>query len=337
MSVRRKGGNLPQVLVRRLLYFLLPGEVVVVVSSGVVVITHQQKKGKHKKAQPRSILVPFLCKPPIRVAPNKPTECFFFTMRINSAALFAATAVAGSTPFVHAMSESPRFGTEVEAPVAAGSVHRDVYLPQYPEQGTKDPTTGRRVHIVVSGIDADDSTIGSVKINGQEGLNLDMSSSADLTYFDWFRTHTNAGTQDVWISFHSRNTDWFPSSSLPPTSTAAASATVFNVEIADKNGTALTPATFTVACPENGGRGGIDIEYVAFRKNGTEAVVHVNNPTVDGEAATTIVALAFDAIDVSGEVYNRSFCGSMCVCLPVRVLACIDLAVPRLSCCVGCG
>ena len=64
-----------------------------------------------------------------------------------------------------------------------GSFRRDVYLKDFPESGCKTPSAGGRVHIVISGIEGV-SNVGefsSVTINGQEGLHLDTSSSADLT------------------------------------------------------------------------------------------------------------------------------------------------------------
>ena len=45
---------------------------------------------------------------------------------------------------------------------------------------------GRRVHVALTGIDGigADKDLSSVLVNGQEGLNLDTSGKADLTYFD---------------------------------------------------------------------------------------------------------------------------------------------------------
>jgi hypothetical protein len=160
---------------------------------------------------------------------------------------------------------------------ASGSYHRDVYLKEYPEQGCDAPASGRRVHLVLSGLDVSggDAGLGSLRVNGQEGLNLDTSATADLTYFDWLRAHTNPATGDLWVSFHTRNADWFAGAVSP------GQPVVFSVQVFAKNGTALFDPPVKVSCPENAA-GGLDVEHVAFRKNGTEAVIHVNNPFASG-------------------------------------------------------
>ena len=97
------------------------------------------------------------------------------------------------------------------APVStsSGSVRKDVWNHDLSEHGCDDPKDGRRVHIVLDiGTGIADTDLGSVQINGQEGLNLDTSEDADLTYFDWLRAHSNAATGQMWISFHSRNAGW---------------------------------------------------------------------------------------------------------------------------------
>ena len=59
-----------------------------------------------------------------------------------------------------------------------------------------------------------------MQINGQEGLKLDTSEDADLKYFDWLRAHTNSATGALWISFHTRNTDWVSSLKVHAATTA---------------------------------------------------------------------------------------------------------------------
>ena len=78
------------------------------------------------------------------------------------------------------------------AATTSGSIRKDVWNHDMSEHGCDDPTDGRRVHIVLDAVAAGvaDADLGSVQINGQEGLKLDTSEDADLKYFDWLRAHT---------------------------------------------------------------------------------------------------------------------------------------------------
>ena len=150
----------------------------------------------------------------------------------------------------------------VSAGNTAVSVRNDVWRSDLPESGCADPTNGRRLHVVLDNIAAgmSDAELGSVQINGQEGLSLDTSESADLKYFDWLRAHTNADTGSVWISFHTSNAQWAPFDSLL-------------VHVAAKNGTVLYDGTLSGTAIESG----LTLSYAAFRFGGTQAVLHVHN------------------------------------------------------------
>jgi hypothetical protein len=185
---------------------------------------------------------------------------------------------------------------------AFGSLRRDVWLSQFPEQGCEDPDNGRRVHLVVPG--AGVTPLSSVKVNGVEGLNLDPSPTADLSHFDWFRAHSNAATGDLWLSFHTRNTSWLGETEADDT------AVQLTLDITAASGTPVASG-LTVVCPENGA-GGLDVTYVVVRKNGTEAVVHIANPAPkrkverqqqrEGGGATLVVSeLQFDGVSFSAD------------------------------------
>ena len=158
---------------------------------------------------------------------------------------------------------------------SSGSVRKDVWNHDLSEHGCDDPNDGRRVHIVLDGAGAGvaDADLGSVQINGEEGLNLDTSGDADLKYFDWLRAHSNAATGQLWVSFHSRNSDWVKT---------------LQVHIATKAGKVLFDGTVKAASVESG----LTLSYAAFRKGGTEAVLHVHN--ADDGAAHSLSSLALD-------------------------------------------
>jgi hypothetical protein len=140
---------------------------------------------------------------------------------------------------------------------AYSSFRADAYADHFPETGTKKPTVGGRVQIVLPSF-SDSSGLASVKINGQEATGL--SSSTDLKYFDWFRS-VHTGTQ-LFLSFHSRNPDWFvggDKESKPLT-----------VEIATEGGAKFSSTT-TARPPL------LDLSYVSFSKDGTEAYLHIHS------------------------------------------------------------
>ena len=91
--------------------------------------------------------------------------------------------------------------------VAHASVRADKWLQQFPIQDQPSPITGRRVQIVVATTAAEDG-LQSLTINGQQCLHLSSGDSADLTFFDWCRAHANNRTNQLWVSFHTRNLEW---------------------------------------------------------------------------------------------------------------------------------
>lgn len=159
---------------------------------------------------------------------------------------------------------------------AAASVRSDVWNHDLSESGCADPKHGRRVHIILDGIapGVAEADLTAVTINGQHGLNLDTSDSADLTYLDWVRVHTNGATGSVWVSFHTRNLDWLGSA--------------VKVHVEGKGGAVLYDGSVTPVAVESG----LTLSYVSLRKNGTEAVLHVHN--ADGGAAHTLDGAKID-------------------------------------------
>lgn len=181
------------------------------------------------------------------------------------------------------------------AATTSGSIRKDVWNHDMSEHGCDDPTDGRRVHIVLDAVAAGvaDADLGSVQINGQEGLKLDTSEDADLKYFDWLRAHTNSATGALWISFHTRNTDWVSSLKVHAATTA---------------GKVLFDGSVSAGKVE----GGLTLSYVAFRKGGTEAVLHIHNGddggahalsalSLDGKAAT-LPAVATQPVPAGGHL-----------------------------------
>ena len=134
---------------------------------------------------------------------------------------------------------------------------------------------GRRVHVAITGLDGIDADkdLGSVLVNGQEGLHLDTSDKADLKYFDWLRAHTNPVTGALWISFHTHNTAWLGNAVA--------------VKVASSNGTTLFSGSANLARSDKT----LMLTYVAFRSHGAEVVLHVHNADT---AAHTITSITFD-------------------------------------------
>tara|TARA_B110001452_G_scaffold78678_1_gene64211 strand:+ start:2647 stop:4527 length:1881 start_codon:yes stop_codon:yes gene_type:complete len=179
---------------------------------------------------------------------------------------------------------------------AAASVRSDVWNHDLHESGCDDPKQGRRVHIVLDGVapGVAESDLAVLTVNGQNGLNLDTSDSADLTYLDWLRVHTNGASGSIWVSFHTRNVDWLGST--------------LKVHVEDKGGTVLYDGSVTPVAVESA----LTLSYVAFRKNGTEAVLHVHNAddgaahtldgaTLDGKAVT-LPAAATEPVPSGGHL-----------------------------------
>ena len=89
-----------------------------------------------------------------------------------------------------------------------------VYLPKWPESNTTAPVDGGRVEMVVEHSNC--AAITFALVNGVEATNLNSTAGNDLMFFDWARLQQDNADQAhlagsrVWISFHSRNTDWLP-------------------------------------------------------------------------------------------------------------------------------
>ena len=163
---------------------------------------------------------------------------------------------------------------------SSGSIRSDLWNHALTEHGCDDPKSGRRVHLVLDGVGAGvtDTELASVKINGKEGLKLDTSSSADLGNFDWLRAHTNNATGAIWISYHTRN--------------AAQAASSLSVHVATVAGKVLFDGTVSAGAVEEE----LTLAYTAFRKGGTEVVLHVHN---SGTKGATLGSMAFDGMPVT--------------------------------------
>jgi hypothetical protein len=147
----------------------------------------------------------------------------------------------------------------------------DKWVSNLPEHGTDKQKNGRRTHIVIDGVSIAESDIASVKVRGQDGLSL----SDDLTYFDWFRAHSNPATNQVWLSFHSRNEDWLDASSI-------------DVQITGKDGTTVVDDTVAAGPP------GLDLTYVTTRNGGAQVVLHIHSNGKEGDLSKVV----FDGVEV---------------------------------------
>ena len=147
----------------------------------------------------------------------------------------------------------------------AASYRKDVYLPDYKEDISYNvPKDGGRVHVVATNVTC--SGLSSVKINGQQALNLSDSDKPDFTYFDWARAHTDPASRTIWISFHSRNNDWLPDS-------ASAS---LSIEAKDSSGQVCVSGNVTVQAGHT-----TTVAYATTVANGSEVVVYVRNGGTD--------------------------------------------------------
>jgi hypothetical protein len=134
------------------------------------------------------------------------------------------------------------------------------------------------VQIVLSGVPAGtkDADLSSVKINGVEGLNLDTSSTADLSNFDWLRAHADPITGEAWISFHSRNKGWFQS-------TTEDNIVNFDVGLRLANGLEINGTAHVVQSTS------LTLTHVAFRNGGAEAVLHVHSQSTSTHELTNLL------------------------------------------------
>jgi hypothetical protein len=159
-----------------------------------------------------------------------------------------------------------------------GSFRADVFNNDFPEHGCPTPSVGGRVQIVLSGVPAGtkDADLSSVKINGIEGLNLDTSSTADLSNFDWLRAHADPITGEAWISFHSRNKGWFQS-------TTEDNIVNFDVGLRLANGLEINGTAHVVQSTS------LTLTHVAFRNGGAEAVLHVHSQSTSTHELTNLL------------------------------------------------
>ena len=170
-------------------------------------------------------------------------------------------------------------------PTAVGSVRSDVWNHDLSESGCPNPTDGRRVHLVVEWLSeyaVDDADLASVEVGGQQALNLSTSGSADTSHLHWARAHANKDTGSLWISFHTQNTDWLGDA--------------VNLSVIAKDGRQVYKGNVALVEADSA----LTISYVAFRKNGTEAVVHVHNN--DPKIAQTLSNLSFDGASTTTAV-----------------------------------
>jgi len=196
--------------------------------------------------------------------------------------------------------------------VAAGaSVRSDKWRADLPEEGCADPTDGRRVHVVVPGIVAATGrhtagqALASVLVNGQECLNLNTSSAADLTYFDWCRVHSNPISGEAWISFHTRNVAWLGTSLLLELHAAGREDMLIKARLQPPVPAATAPDAsddavlliFFGSVPLVSADNGLVLTYAATRKGGREALLHIHN--MDASAAHTIEGCWYDGNPVA--------------------------------------
>jgi hypothetical protein len=153
------------------------------------------------------------------------------------------------------------------APTLFGSYRKDYYLKKYREALSEYPVPldGGRVHLVLQGSACNGSAIKSVKVNGQEAMNLPFDPSGnddpDFTYFDWSRIHHDEQSNVAWMSFHSRNRDWLDSSGSPKLS----------VDVSDDGGKCFSGKVTVSPKPS------VLVTYATTRNDGMDFVVHFQN------------------------------------------------------------
>jgi hypothetical protein len=151
-----------------------------------------------------------------------------------------------------------------------GHVRSDVWRSDLPESGTQDPKDGRRVHVVVDGVSVEQAQLASVTVNGQDGLSL----TDDLTYFDWFRAHSNPSTKQLWLSFHTRNTDW-------------GSRSAHDIRVTASDGSVLAEGSVSP------GSDAVALSYVTTRNGGKEVLLHLH-----GAEDAPVTRVLFDGEEV---------------------------------------
>lgn len=107
-------------------------------------------------------------------------------------------------------------------------------------------------------------------------------------YFDWLRAHLDMGNKNLWISFHTRNTQW-----INPT---AANAT-FVVDVQLQSG--ATPVDALQITADTVSATSAELTYVVFRDQGTAAVMHFHCGSGGKACVVESVAFSGDPVHVT--------------------------------------
>ncbi len=177
------------------------------------------------------------------------------------------------------------------------SFRKDVYLPQYVETGTTNPTTGGRIQI--AGRAAVSGPVTDVKINGISAANAVVQGKLD--WYQVWPPQAVAG-EPIWVAFHSRDAAWDSASSG-------------TVEVVTNAGKALN-GTFPVA------KALVPLTYVTTTNDLGTTVIHAKN--------TDTVAHTLTSLFVDG----RNVLENGAVCVPKATLApgeSVMWTVPRCS------
>jgi len=150
----------------------------------------------------------------------------------------------------------------------AASYRKDFYIPGIKENVQyKNPIDGGRVHVTAEGTTCAGPILNAT-VNGIQALSLPSSGDLDFTYFDWTRLHSeedaagSGGETRVWLSFHSRNTKWFPASgAIPP----------IEVELFDSKGSCAKGSPLVLQDEQ------LRVKHVTTAQMGAQLIVHVQN------------------------------------------------------------
>ena len=170
--------------------------------------------------------------------------------------------------------------TAPAAPPAPGgiyaSVRKDAWLAEFMVERQPAPVDGRRVNIVARthGAATTDADLRSVTVNGAECLNLPSDADADLSVYDWCRAHMSR-SNDLWISYHTRNASVGGSQPLAIEATAAAGA--------------LVSGLVEVVAPP------LVLSYVTTAAAGHKAIIHVHSASASPVAVSRLL---FDGAEV---------------------------------------
>jgi hypothetical protein len=101
-----------------------------------------------------------------------------------------------------------------------------------------------------------------------------FTTAVIFRYFDWFKAFVDPETNQAWISFHSRNTDWIPSK---------LGSLQFKVAIKSKAGAILVQDTVTI---DTSITEAMELSYVAIQGGGKQAVLHIHGGNTKGGRST---------------------------------------------------